>query len=119
MIRVNLLPQEYRKAESTPLKQFFATVGAVVLVTLAVAGYVIIHWGKLGPKELELSTITTAVETQAVQVKESKELASWLADYKAQYDKKAGELARMFEENFDKYRARVPREVAAAGPKLG
>jgi phosphoenolpyruvate carboxykinase (ATP) len=35
------------------------------------------------------------------------------------YDRRAAELARMFEENFDKYRARVPREVAAAGPKLG
>jgi phosphoenolpyruvate carboxykinase (ATP) len=35
------------------------------------------------------------------------------------YDKKAAELARMFEENFDKYRSSVPREVAAAGPKLG
>jgi phosphoenolpyruvate carboxykinase (ATP) len=35
------------------------------------------------------------------------------------YDARAAELARMFEENFDKYRARVPREVAAAGPKLG
>ena len=35
------------------------------------------------------------------------------------YDKKAAELARMFEENFDKYRSSVPREVAAAGPTLG
>jgi len=38
---------------------------------------------------------------------------------KQAYDARAAELARMFEENFDKYRARVPREVAAAGPKLG
>jgi phosphoenolpyruvate carboxykinase (ATP) len=35
------------------------------------------------------------------------------------YDKKAAELARMFEENFDKYRATVPPEVGRAGPKLG
>jgi phosphoenolpyruvate carboxykinase (ATP) len=37
----------------------------------------------------------------------------------AAYDACAAQLARMFEENFDKYRAHVPRGVAAAGPKLG
>ena len=37
----------------------------------------------------------------------------------AAYDTRAAQLARMFEENFDKYRAHVPRGVAAAGPKLG
>ena len=37
----------------------------------------------------------------------------------AAYDARAALLARMFEENFDKYRAYVPRRVAAAGPKLG
>jgi len=37
----------------------------------------------------------------------------------ATYDERAAELARMFEDNFDKYRAHVPKEVAAAGPKLG
>ena len=38
---------------------------------------------------------------------------------KAAYDARAAQLARMFEENFDKYRAHVPPGVAAAGPKLG
>ena len=37
----------------------------------------------------------------------------------AAYDARAAQLARMFEENFDRYRAHVPRGVAAAGPKLG
>ena len=37
----------------------------------------------------------------------------------ATYEKRAAELAGMFEDNFDKYRAHVPKEVAAAGPKLG
>jgi Tfp pilus assembly protein PilN len=87
MIRVNLLPQEYRKAESTPLKQFFATVGAVIVVALAVVFYVLIHFGKLQPKEQELDTMKVAVATQQAQVKESKELASWVQEYKTQYDK--------------------------------
>ena len=37
----------------------------------------------------------------------------------ASYDARAAELARMFENNFDQYRAHVPKVVAAAGPKLG
>ena len=37
----------------------------------------------------------------------------------AAYDARAARLARMFEDNFDKYRSHVPKTVAAAGPKLG
>ena len=37
----------------------------------------------------------------------------------AAYDRRAAEVACMFEENFDKYRAHVPRAVAESGPKLG
>jgi len=87
MIRVNLLPQEYRKAESTPLKQFFATMGAVVVVALSVVGWLFIHLGKLGPKEQDLKTIEDDVKTQQAKVKDSKDLASWLQDYKTQYEK--------------------------------
>lgn len=87
MIRVNLLPQEYRKAESTPLKQFFATVGAVVVVALAVVAYALIHLGKLGPKEQDFKNIEEEVKTQATKVKDSKELAAWLQEYKTQYEK--------------------------------
>ena len=87
MIRVNLLPQEYRKAESTPLKQFFATMGAVVVVALAVVGWLFIHLGKLGPKEQDLKTIEDDVKTQQAKVKDSKDLAAWLQEYKTQYEK--------------------------------
>ena len=74
MIRVNLLPQEYRKAESTPLKQFFATMGAVVVVALSVVGWLFIHLGKLGPKEQDLKTIEDDIKTQQAKVKDSKDL---------------------------------------------
>lgn len=87
MIRVNLLPQEYRKAESTPLKQFFATMGAVVVLALAAVGFLLVHYGKLGPKQADLETITEVVKQQAQGVKDSKNLATWLQEYKSQYDK--------------------------------
>ena len=51
MIRVNLLPVEYRKAEATPLKQFFATVGAAVVVALAVVGWLYVRFGMLQPTQ--------------------------------------------------------------------
>jgi Tfp pilus assembly protein PilN len=88
MIRVNLLPQEYRRAEATPLKQFFATVGSVVLGALAVVGWLYVHYGVLDPARTELDTIKSTVKTQLEgQVAESKNLATWLQDYKTQYDK--------------------------------
>jgi Tfp pilus assembly protein PilN len=87
MIRVNLLPQELRRAESTPLKQFFATMGAVVVVALSVVSWLFVHLGKLGPREQDLRTIEEEVKTQAAKVAESKNLAGWLQDYKTQYEK--------------------------------
>ncbi len=88
MIRVNLLPQEYRRAEATPLKQFFATVGSVVVAALAVVGWLYVHYGVLDPARTELENIKSTVKTQLEgQVAESKGLATWLQDYKTQYDK--------------------------------
>jgi Tfp pilus assembly protein PilN len=87
MIRVNLLPQEYRKAEATPLKQFFATIGAVVVaaVAWAVAGYV--HYGVLGPARQDLETLKEEVKGQEPQVKLSKNLEGWLGEYRTQFEK--------------------------------
>lgn len=87
MIRVNLLPQEYRKVEATPLKQFFATVGAVVVAALAVVGWLYVHYGVLKPTQQELENIKNSVTTQGPQVKLSKDLASWVQEYKGQYGK--------------------------------
>jgi hypothetical protein len=87
MIRVNLLPQEYRKAEATPLKQFFATIGAAVIVTVAAIGWAWVHFGMLDSALQELDTIQNEIKSQEPQVKLSKDLAVWVAEYKGQYDK--------------------------------
>jgi hypothetical protein len=87
MIRVNLLPQEYRKVEATPLKQFFATVGAVVVAALAVVGWLYVHYGELEPTRQELANIENSVKTQMPNVKLSKDLAGWVQEYKSQYGK--------------------------------
>lgn len=87
MIRVNLLPQEYRKAEATPLKQFFATVGAAVVLALAGVGWAYVHWGVLVPTRQDKENIDSTVNTQKPQVQDSKNLASALQELKDQYSK--------------------------------
>jgi Tfp pilus assembly protein PilN len=62
-------------------------MGAVVLVALAVVALAFIHLGKLQPKEQDLKNIQDEVTTQAAKVKESKDLAEWLQEYKTQYEK--------------------------------
>jgi Tfp pilus assembly protein PilN len=47
MIRVNLLPPEYRKSEGTPLPRFLAIVGGVVLCASAVGIFLYVHFGYL------------------------------------------------------------------------
>ncbi len=87
MIRVNLLPQEYRKAEATPLKQFFATVGAAVIVALAVVGFLFVRLKVLGTVQQELALLKDEVKAQEATVKLSKDLDTWLRDYMDQYEK--------------------------------
>ncbi|MHC4820994.1 MAG: hypothetical protein ACYTDX_04655 [Planctomycetota bacterium] len=87
MIRVNLLPQEYRKAEATPLKQFFATMGAAVLAALAVVAWFYVHFTLLGP-ELETKRILEEqILTQEPKVARSKALAAKLSEYQSRYKK--------------------------------
>jgi Tfp pilus assembly protein PilN len=87
MIRVNLLPQEYRKAEGTPLKQFFATVGAVVL-GVAVAGFwTYLYFGKLGTAKDELRDLEAAVASQKAGLERVKALDARLKELKTQYGK--------------------------------
>lgn len=87
MIRVNLLPQEYRKAEATPLKQFFATIGAVVVAAIAWAGWGYVHFGLLEPARQDLENLKNDVKTQEPQVKLSKNIEAWLGEYKSQFEK--------------------------------
>jgi hypothetical protein len=44
MIEVNLLPNEYRKVEKTPLPIFLALLGCVVIVLGVIIGYIYFHF---------------------------------------------------------------------------
>jgi Tfp pilus assembly protein PilN len=88
MIRVNLLPQEYRKAEATPLKQFFATVGAVVVGTLAAVAWGWVHFVKVVPLRQERDTLIAEIKEQEKpggQVEQTKKLDAKVKELQAQF----------------------------------
>ncbi len=87
MIRVNLLPQEYRKAEATPLKQFFATVGAVVLAALAGTVWAFIYFGSLEPMIKERDDLKQRITDQKAGLDRVKKLDTRVKELKAQYNK--------------------------------
>jgi hypothetical protein len=87
MIRVNLLPQEYRKAESTPLKQFFSVIAAAVVVTVAAVAWAWVHFGTLANTRQELDTVTQEVTSQQDGLKQVAELKAWVKDTKDQYER--------------------------------
>ena len=47
MIQINLLPEEYRKAEATPIGRFLTIVVGAVIVTSGLVTYGFVHYGKL------------------------------------------------------------------------
>jgi Tfp pilus assembly protein PilN len=87
MIRVNLLPQEYRKAEATPLKQFFSVIGAAVVVALAAVVWAWVSFGTKAGTEQELESIKQTVNSQQEQLKQVKDLKAWVKEYKDQYER--------------------------------
>jgi Tfp pilus assembly protein PilN len=87
MIRVNLLPQEYRKAEATPLKQFFSVIGAAVIVTIAAVAWLWVRFGMLDQAEKDRDNAKAAVEAQQAQLKQVADLEAWVAEYKGRYEK--------------------------------
>ena len=53
MIRINLLPEEYRRSEGTSPKVFAAVVGTVVLVCCALGWFGYVYFGEYGKLQLE------------------------------------------------------------------
>ena len=85
MIRVNLLPAEYRKAEATPLKQFFATVGAVVLAAIAGLAWAFVYFTRYTPAVDKRTQLKSEIESQKLGVDYTKKLEGKVNDLKAQY----------------------------------
>ena len=87
MIKVNLLPQEYRKAESTPLKQLFSVIAAAVVVTVAALSWAWVHFGTHAATQQALEQVTADVAQQQPRLKQVADLRSWVKEYKDQYER--------------------------------
>jgi hypothetical protein len=87
MIRVNLLPQEYRKAEATPLKQFFSVIGAAVIVTVSAVAWAWVHFGLLDQALTDRDAAKAGVDNQQSQLKQVADLEAWVGEYRGRYEK--------------------------------
>lgn len=86
MIRVNLLPPEFRKAEATPVKQFLSTIGAVLIAAASVVGWLVVH-EQLKAEQTLLTNRTEEVVAQKPKLDTLAALEAQAKDYKGRYDK--------------------------------
>lgn len=83
MIQINLLPEEYRKAESTPIGRFLTIVIGAVIVTSGLVTYGFVHYGKLkGIREVRVEAEAEYVNKKA-QADVSQSLQVEIAGYEA------------------------------------
>lgn len=76
MIRINLLPDEYRRKSRTPLKLMLTVTGLVAVNGLALAWLAFLHFGVMAEIESERSVLQTESEGLVAQVKYHKSLES-------------------------------------------
>jgi Tfp pilus assembly protein PilN len=74
MIRINLLPDEYKKKTRTPLKLMLTVAGLVAVNALALAWLAFLHLGVQAEIESEHSVLQTESDGLAAQVKYHKSL---------------------------------------------
>jgi hypothetical protein len=80
MIRVNLLPPEYRKVEGTPVARLAATILGVLAVACSAGAWGYVHMAKLEKArdereqmEFDLKTVTAQAERSQALLREFKE----------------------------------------------
>ena len=83
MIQINLLPEEYRKAESTPIARFMAIVVGAVIVTSGLVTYGFVHYGKLkGVRDVRVEAEAEFMNKKA-QADVSQALQAEISGYEA------------------------------------
>jgi Tfp pilus assembly protein PilN len=80
MIRINLLPPEYRKVDGTPIARFVSTTAGVLVVACAAGAWGYVHMALLdkarderAQKEEELTALKAQAERSQALVREFKE----------------------------------------------
>lgn len=88
MIRINLLPQEYRRNERTSPKVFAATILGVILVCSAFGWFGFVYLGELGNMEVEEAAVSEDLANKNKQASYHDALAT----EKKEYEKRSGTI---------------------------
>jgi Tfp pilus assembly protein PilN len=80
MINVNLLPQEFRQRERTPIRIFMATVAASCVVATTGAAFAYLRLGKLASEEQTLSRLNEDRQSMEPQLKHHAALGAEIAE---------------------------------------
>lgn len=81
MIKVNLLPAEYRKKDRTPLRVFGALIGGVLAICATGYYYVELRFGQLSAVETEVAGVQNELSGLEPQVRHHDSLVKEKADY--------------------------------------
>ncbi len=81
MIRINLLPEQYRRAERTSPKIFAALVVGVILVCSSVGWFGFVYFGELGNLEVEEIAVNEDLTNKQKQVAYFNDLQKEKKDY--------------------------------------
>jgi Tfp pilus assembly protein PilN len=82
MIKVNLLPPEYRKVERTPVLRFVTILCGVVLSASAIGAFLYVHFGTLVNVVSEKDKLQETYKVLARDEDRSRDLAKEAAEYK-------------------------------------
>lgn len=82
MIRINLLPEEYRRSEGTSPKVFASVLAAVVMVCCSLGWFGYVYFGELGRLELEHAQKSEHLATLTPQVGYFDSLQAETKDFK-------------------------------------
>jgi len=91
MIKVNLLPPEFRKVEGTPIARFVALVAGVFLTASALSGWAYVHFGML--KEVRDERI--ALQEDLVQKQALADRSEALANEFKEYQKRRDTIEKI------------------------
>ncbi|MFG0318747.1 MAG: PilN domain-containing protein [Planctomycetota bacterium JB042] len=86
MIRIDLLPPEYRRAERTAPAQFMATIGLVALFSSAAAGCAYAWFGVVGGARADVENAKEVLESKKPQAVYSDSLEKEKKEYTARMD---------------------------------
>jgi cell division protein FtsB len=105
MIKVNLLPPEYRKVERTPLLRFVAIIGGVILSASAIAAFLYVHFGMLVEAQAQLDKSKEVYETKASLAKQSQALEREAKEYKKRRDniERIGQNRMLWSKKLDEF----------------